>query len=202
MFVFIQVPCPLFPLIAACTRQTGRAGASSPGLSPTLAAPLQPLRPPGPRTRLPYGEAVPRHPLACLTRRASPWPGRLLACLLSALLLAAVHCSSYLLSDGHEYAPTPVAAGEPAQSSEPDEADAAGHPHHHHPHGSVCTLTGLNPQAQSGRQLPVGAAPLPPLASAPVVLAGGLLPAPRRTSRVLIAQSGRSTLTSVCRWRI
>lgn len=41
------------------------------------------------------------------TRRVPSWPAVLLACALSVLLLAAVHCSSYLSNDGHRHLSCP-----------------------------------------------------------------------------------------------
>ncbi|MBT2481509.1 hypothetical protein [Streptomyces sp. ISL-94] len=154
---------------------------------------------------------MPRH-------HSAPWPRALLACLMSGLLLAAVHCSSYLSGDTHghlslgAFAPTstsaPGPAPAPASTSAP--ASASADPQQHaperprHDHGAACTFPGLPAQAAQGEP-PHPAGPVLALTPAmtpgqPTADAPSAAPGSRR--RTAIARPGRTTLTSVCRWRI
>lgn len=104
---------------------------------------------------------MPRHPLVRLAHRALPWPGALIAGILTALLVTAVHCSVYLLGDGLEHASTTVSATELMQQRAPAEPQEPGHPHQDH--GSACTSPGLVPQALSGFPFTAGATQCSPL---------------------------------------
>lgn len=141
-----------------------------------------------------------RLPLPRLTRRVPSWPGVLLACALSVLLLAAVHCSSYLVSDGHQHlslsAPaTPAGHEEP--SNDPQFPDRP-----QHEHGSACASPCLTTWASSAVQRPAEAtAALLDLDPGTVQAEPASTQAPH-TGRSSIARTGRSTLADVCRWRI
>lgn len=142
---------------------------------------------------------MPRHPLVRPSRRAAPWPGRLLAGILSALLLAAVHCSSYLSSDDHGHLAATASASE-LTHQHPVDVPVDGH--QEHGHSSACVSPGLAPQPQNGSQSAAGAATMLSLAIASEAAMAEPPAAPPGTGRTPIAQSGRSTLTCVCRWRI
>ncbi|MFC9292598.1 hypothetical protein ACFTWH_30390 [Streptomyces sp. NPDC057011] len=134
---------------------------------------------------------MPRHPRA-------PWPRALLACLLSGLLLAAVHCSSYLSGDTHGHLSLAAPA---AAAAEHEQPHAPARPLHDH--GAACTLPGLAAQAADGGfPHPTGPVlvPLPaPAAGRSAAHAPAPAPGSRRTR---IARPGRTTLAVVCRWRI
>lgn len=169
---------------------------------PSLSTPSTSCRflcPHGPPKRLPHGGKVPRHPLVRPLRRAAPWPGRLLAGILSALLLAAVHCSPFLASDDHGHAVATASASE-LTHQHPVDVPADGHPEHGH--SSECVSPGLAPQPQGGSQSTAGAATVLSLAIASAPAMAEPPAAPPGADRTPIAQSGRSTLTSICRWRI
>ncbi|MFG2875409.1 hypothetical protein ACGFYU_10435 [Streptomyces sp. NPDC048337] len=136
---------------------------------------------------------MPRH-------HPAPWPRALLACLLSGLLLAAVHCSSFLSGDTHGH----LSLGTPAAASAADhhqQQHAPARPRHDH--SAACTFPGLAAQAAHG-QVPYPAGPV--LAPLPVLNAGrptAETPSPAPGShRTHIARPGRTTLADVCRWRI
>lgn len=142
---------------------------------------------------------MPRHPLVRPIRRAAPWPGRLLAGILSALLLAAVHCSSYLASDDHGHVAATASASE-LTHQHPVDVPVDGH--QEHGHSSDCVSPGLAPQPQSGSQSAAGAATMLSLAIASEAAMAEPPAAPPGAGRTPITQSGRSTLTCICRWRI
>ncbi|MEV7520281.1 hypothetical protein [Streptomyces sp. NPDC091371] len=121
------------------------------------------------------------------TRPGTSWLRGALVAVLTALLFAAFHCSSYPHGDGLGHTAFTASAGheEPAHSE----------------HGSACATPTLTPQSQGGTHSPVGAeAPLPVADAVSVSPAGPA--APRRAHLSPIDRSGRSTLTSVCRWRV
>ncbi|MFB7253508.1 hypothetical protein [Streptomyces nojiriensis] len=122
------------------------------------------------------------------TRRVRLWPGVLLACLLSVLLLAAVHCSSYLATDDHRH----LSLSAPATPDGPQ-----------HEHGSACVspclTTWTSTSESQGPAFTPGAPPSAEADALPVVQAA---PAAFRSGRQPIARTGRSTLADVCRWRI
>lgn len=120
------------------------------------------------------------------TRQGSSCLGGLLVAVLTALLFAAFHCSSYPHGDGLGHTSSTVSAGheEPAHSE----------------HGSTCATPALTPYQGAAR---THAGPEPALPVADAVSASEAGPAtPPRAGPAPIARSGRSTLTSVCRWRI
>ncbi|MGR4878623.1 hypothetical protein ACIPUC_04180 [Streptomyces sp. LARHCF249] len=127
----------------------------------------------------------------------------LFAGILSALLFAVLHCSFHLPGDEHAASgttsvsvPAGAAAAEtapqhPAHPARPD------HPDHH----ADCLSPGLAPQAQNETRHPADAEP--PLPLTPVADPASADPAaPRGAGAARAARTGRSTLTSVCRWRI
>lgn len=142
-----------------------------------------------------------RLPTPRWTLRVQSWPGVLLACVLSVLLLAATHCSSYLADDGHRHlslsAPTtPDGHGEPS-----DEQEAPDRPQHDH--GSACASPCLTTWASTSGPVRTAdtpaALPSPDLNALPVEQAASAAFCSGRSS---IARTGRSTLAGVCRWRI
>ncbi|MDD9380975.1 hypothetical protein M8Z33_30860 [Streptomyces sp. ZAF1911] len=136
------------------------------------------------------------------TRRVPSWPAVLLACALSVLLLAAVHCSSYLSNDGHRHlslsAPA-VPDGHAEPSGEQEHPDRP-----QHDHGAACASPCLNTWASANEvQRPADGSAAP---SSSVL---GVLPVEQvaasaafGSGRSPIARTGRSTLAGVCRWRI
>lgn len=102
---------------------------------------------------------------------------------LTALLFAAFHCSSYPHGDGRGHTVSTASAGheEPAHSE----------------HGSACATPALTPQPQGavGPEIALPVADAVPASSADPV-------APPHAHLSPIDRSGRSTLTSVCRWRV
>lgn len=137
-----------------------------------------------------------------LTRRVPPWPEVLLSCVLIVLLLAAVHCSSYLSNDGHQHLSLSAPA---AADGHPEPSEEQKHPDRpQHDHGSACASPCLTTSASTNEvQRPAdGPAALPSpeqLSALPVERAAPTAPCSGRSS---IARTGRSTLTDVCRWRI
>ncbi|MGW7460195.1 hypothetical protein [Streptomyces sp. NPDC054797] len=147
--------------------------------------------------------------------RAVTRPGRVLAGLLGLLLLATVHCSFHPADDGHSlghgqghshghrpgHAPTtPTATGNTVLMA-PAGAGEDRHPQHDQ-HHATCVSPGLTPQTQNTSP-PTAAAPglvLLSLAGRPPALA--LSPSPRHAYGPHPPPTGRSTLTSICRWRI
>ncbi|MFF8268186.1 hypothetical protein ACF059_12400 [Streptomyces sp. NPDC016562] len=169
---------------------------------------------------------MPRHPLAgrrtgpSLVRRAHravTRPGRLLAGLLGLLLLATVHCSFHPADDGHGlghgqgqgishghrpgYASAaPTTAGNTVRMA-PAGAGEDRHPQHDQ-HHATCVSPGLTPQTQNTSQ-PTAGAPgllLLSLAGRPPALAPS--PSARHACGPHPPPTGRSTLTTICRWRI
>lgn len=127
------------------------------------------------------------------TRRVRLWPGVLLACVLSVLLLAAVHCSSYLVTDGHRH----LSLSAPAAPATPDGPQ--------HEHGSACVSPCLTTWASTSEpQGPASTpgAPTPPSARADALPGTRAASAALRSGRPPIARTGRSTLADVCRWLI
>ncbi|MEV6951063.1 hypothetical protein [Streptomyces sp. NPDC051183] len=115
------------------------------------------------------------------------------------MLLAALHCSSHVLGEGlaHTSSASSTAAAAGAHQSWPAEEQTPPHPDH----GSACDAPGLTPPTQSrtpSTAVAEGTLPLghgvDPHSAHPAVAPGA--------GRAAIAASGRSTLTSVCRWRI
>ena len=144
---------------------------------------------------------MPHQPPPRFASQASSWSSALLACLLSVLLLAAAHCSSYLASDNHKHlslsAPT---AGEPHDHS-PDEPGSPDRPQHDH--GASCALAALADQAQAQAAIQSPVETTVPLVAAALPLPVGAAPAAARgPGRTPIVRTGRSTLTRVCRWRV
>lgn len=120
------------------------------------------------------------------TRPGSSCLGGLLVAVLTALLFAAFHCSSYPHGDGLGHTSSTVSAGheEPAHSE----------------HGSACATPGLATQPGAARAHADAELALPVADAVTASQAGPA--APPRAGRSPIARSGRSTLTSVCRWRV
>lgn len=121
------------------------------------------------------------------THPGAPWVRGVLLAVLTALLFAAFHCSTYPHGDGGGHTVRTASAGheEPA----------------HTEHGSSCAAPALTPQAQAGAQSTVAAdAALPATGGVPATTAGPA--AAPRSELSPIDRSGRSTLTGVCRWRV
>lgn len=152
-----------------------------------------------------------RFPLPRLARRVPSWPAVLLACALSVLLLAAVHCSSYLSNDGHRHLSLSLSVS-PSPSPSPSAPAGFEEPPHdapfpdpsQHEHGSVCAAPCLTTWASGAVQRPAETA-----AAALVAQESGAVHATPDTTAVVsdsarspIARSGRSTLARMCRWRI
>lgn len=141
-----------------------------------------------------------RPPLPRFARRVPSWPGVLLACALSVLLLAAVHCSSYLVNDGHQHLSLSAPAVDEDPSDEPRFPDRP-----RHDHGSACASPCLTTWASNAEQRPAEAAAATAALLAPDPGAVQAEPATgvvAHTGRSSIARAGRSTLANVCRWRI
>ncbi|MFD7258169.1 hypothetical protein [Streptomyces sp. NPDC059874] len=121
------------------------------------------------------------------THPGTSWVRGLLVAVLTALLFAAFHCSSYPHGDGRGHTASTASAGheEPAHSE----------------HGSACATPSLTPQSQGGAPGTVGAEVALPVADAAPASSAGPV-APPRAHLSPIDRSGRSTLTSVCRWRV
>lgn len=143
------------------------------------------LRPPPPRS----------------TRLVPSWPEVLLACALIGLLLAAVHCSSYLSNDGHRHLSLSAPAAPDGFAEPSDEQEYPDRPQHDH--GSACASPCLTTWASANE--------VPRPADGPAALASSELrvlpveqvaPAAFGSGRSSIARTGRSTLADVCRWRI
>lgn len=137
----------------------------------------------------------------------------LFAGILSALLFAVLHCSLPL--PGEEHLPSGTgsalvsvsaslgaAAAEttrqhPAHRAHPAHTDHRDHPDHH----ADCHSPGLAPQAQNQTRHPADAEPA--LSLTPDADTASANPAaPRGAGAAQPARTGRTTLTSVCRWRI
>ncbi|MFD4831410.1 hypothetical protein ACFWPV_16380 [Streptomyces uncialis] len=130
---------------------------------------------------------------------------RLLICVLSGLLLATVHCSTPAPGDHHEHAVTVTAVAELTQvlsleTSPGQSLGESGHPPHHG--DSSCFFPAGIPQILSEVQLNVGAEGTPPLAPTDRPAAAAAPPLPPDSARPRTDRSGRSTLTSICRWRV
>lgn len=140
------------------------------------------LRPPPPRS----------------TRRVA---AVLLSCALSVLLLAAVHCSSYLSNDGHRHLSLSAPAAPDGHTEPSGEQEHPDRPQHDH--GAACASPCLTTWASANEvQRP---------ADGPAALASSelrVLPVEQvasaafGSSRSSIARTGRSMLADVCRWRI
>ncbi|MET9854926.1 hypothetical protein ABZY57_18515 [Streptomyces sp. NPDC006450] len=142
-------------------------------------------------------------------RRVPSWAGVLLACALSVLLLAAVHCSSALSNDGHGHlslslSPSPSESAESAESAGYEEPphDAPSPGRSQHEHGSACSAPCLTTWVSGAVQRPAetDATPVP---REP----GAVHPTPATavvsdSARSPIARTGRSALACTCRWRI
>lgn len=126
--------------------------------------------------------------------------------ILCALLFAVLHCSSHL--PGDERLPSGTAfvgvAAAGIAAEHPDRQTHPAHPAHpdHPDHHVDCLSPGLALQAQTEpRHDPAGA--VLALAVDPVVGPPTADPAaPPGAGAARMARTGRSTLTSVCRWRI
>lgn len=105
----------------------------------------------------------------------------------------------FLASDDHGHAVATASASE-LTHQHPVDVPADGHPEHGH--SSECVSPGLAPQPQGGSQSTAGAATVLSLAIASAPAMAEPPAAPPGADRTPIAQSGRSTLTSICRWRI
>ncbi|MGW0395021.1 hypothetical protein ACWDYJ_29925 [Streptomyces sp. NPDC003042] len=106
-----------------------------------------------------------------------------------------VHCSTSLLGEGPRHGASFTA---PATGPEPD---GPGHPRQEH--GSACASPGLTPKAPGGTHLDADAAGTLTLTAAADQPSAATAPsAPPCADGAPIPRSGRSTLTSVCRWRI
>ncbi|MFB6616516.1 hypothetical protein ACFCV9_20290 [Streptomyces sp. NPDC056367] len=121
------------------------------------------------------------------TRPGAPWVRGVLLAVLTALLFAAFHCSTYPHGDG---------AGHTAYTASAGHEEPA-----HTEHGSACAVPALTPQAQAGAQGTVAADLALPVAGADAAAAPYPAAAPR-SALSPIDRSGRSTLTGVCRWRV
>ncbi|WP_328929530.1 hypothetical protein OG429_36495 [Streptomyces sp. NBC_00190] len=143
---------------------------------------------------------MPRPHPARLAPRHSSWLRTVLACLLSGLLFAAVHCSSYLSGDDHRHLSLVASVSEDAPRHSPGESHAPERPQHDH--GASCSLPALPFLAGGALQRPADPANvlLPALLSERPVAGAPHVPPDAGGTR--IARTGRSTLTSVCRWRI
>ncbi|MCX5010227.1 hypothetical protein OG765_04385 [Streptomyces sp. NBC_00555] len=116
--------------------------------------------------------------------------------ILSALLFAVLHCSSPLPGDGLPPSGTASVGAAAAETASQHPAHPA-HPAHH----IDCLSPGLAPQAQNEPRHPADAEPALPLT--PVADPPSADPAaPPGAGAARMARTGRSTLTSVCRWRI
>ncbi|MFE4634926.1 hypothetical protein ACFRJ1_16345 [Streptomyces sp. NPDC056773] len=150
---------------------------------------------------------LPRFLLPRSARPVPSWPGVLLACALSVLLLAAVHCSSYLVNDGHQHlslsgpAAPAAPAGPTAYEETPRGPGLPDRPRHEH--GSSCVSPCLSTWASAAAQRPAEAtaAPEPPLPGAAHATAETAAAA-ASSGRPSIARTGRSRLADVGRWQI
>lgn len=115
--------------------------------------------------------------------------------ILSALLFAVLHCSSPLPGDGLPPSGTASVGAAAAETASQHPAHPA-HPAHH----IDCLSPGLAPQAQNEPRHSADAEPAPPHPRRRSAVGGpGRAPG---AGAARMARTGRSTLTSVCRWRI
>ncbi|MER6997968.1 hypothetical protein [Streptomyces sp. NPDC000410] len=123
--------------------------------------------------------------------------------MLSVLLLAAAHCSSYLANDEHRH----LSLSAPAtHAGHAEPSDTQEHPERpQHGHGSACTPPCLTASASASTGEPQRPADAPAALSS---LQVGALPVEQTASaafcsgRPSMARTGRSTLADVCRWLI
>lgn len=129
---------------------------------------------------------------------------RLMAFVLSGLLLWAFVCSATHDSDSHTHGRPPVSSGQPSLAAEADEPELA-HGHHRHP-GSACAPYVVSRVLPQARQLFPGSAVLTAFAAVAAgvtaAVAVQMQTARPDGSRCRIRRSGRFTLSVVCRWRI
>ncbi|MFD7557281.1 MULTISPECIES: hypothetical protein [unclassified Streptomyces] len=121
------------------------------------------------------------------TRPGTSWARGVLLAVLTALLFAAFHCSTYPHGDG---------AGHTAYTASAGHEEPA-----HTEHGSACATPALTPQAQAGDRSTVAPDLALPVAVAVRTTTAGPAAAPRAELSP-IDRSGRSTLTAACRWRV
>lgn len=139
-----------------------------------------------------------RLPLPCLTGRTPSWPATLLACVLSVLLLAAVHCSSYLAGDGHQHVSLSAPTGHEESLDRPEQPERPVHDH-----GSACVSPCPTTWAWgAAHRLADANAGLPSVEPCALPAEHAGAHALHGTGRSSIARTGRSTLAGVCRWRI
>ncbi|MCX5195305.1 hypothetical protein OOK31_15565 [Streptomyces sp. NBC_00249] len=149
-----------------------------------------------------------RRPRSRPARPGRPRAGALFVGILSALLLAVLHCPSYLPGDAHHgHGPGQghaLALGSSGSSAAgvapqhgPTEPDRPALPHQGH--GPDCAASAPATPAQPESPSPAGTAALP---RADAVRPPPARAAPPGADGPLTDRSGRTTLTSVCRWRV